>query len=38
LSALSATAVADDTWIRAYSEPFATPEECIGALELPKDA
>jgi haloalkane dehalogenase len=29
--------VVDDTWIRAYSAPFATPEECKGALEFPLD-
>jgi cis-3-alkyl-4-acyloxetan-2-one decarboxylase len=27
----------DDTWIRAYSAPFPTPEECKGALEFPLD-
>jgi len=27
----------DDVWIRAYSAPFETPEECIGALEFPLD-
>src|SRR6185436_6428440 len=32
------TAAVDDTWIRAYSAPFETPEECIGALEFPLDA
>jgi len=32
------TAAVDDTWVRAYSTPFETPEECIGALEFPKDA
>ncbi len=32
------TGVADDTWVRAYSTPFETPEECIGALEFPLDA
>ncbi len=32
------TAVVDDTWIRAYSAPFETPEECLGAVEFPKDA
>jgi len=32
------SAAVDDTWIRAYSAPFATPEECIGALEFPLDA
>lgn len=26
-----------DTWIRAYSAPFATPEECKGGLEFPLD-
>ena len=28
----------NDTWIRAYSESFATAEECIGAIEFPLDA
>ena len=32
------SAVVDDTWIRAYSAPFETPEECIGALAFPLDA
>ncbi len=32
------TAAVDDTWERAYAAPFATPEECVGALEFPKDA
>jgi pimeloyl-ACP methyl ester carboxylesterase len=32
------SAVVDDTWIRAYSAPFATSEECIGAFEFPLDA
>ena len=32
------TAAVDDTWVRAYSAPFETPEECVGALEFPKDA
>ena len=31
------TAAVDDTWIRAYSAPFPTPEECKGALEFPLD-
>ncbi|MEX0873892.1 MAG: alpha/beta fold hydrolase [Actinomycetota bacterium] len=31
------TGAVDDTWIRAYSAPFATPEECKGALEFPLD-
>jgi haloalkane dehalogenase len=31
------TAVVDDVWIRAYSAPFETPEESIGALEFPLD-
>ena len=25
-------------WIRAYSSPFSTPEECIAAIEFPLDA
>lgn len=32
------TAAVDDVWIRAYAAPFATPEECVGALEFPLDA
>ena len=32
------SAAVDDTWIRAYSAPFPTPEECKGALEFPLDA
>ncbi len=32
------SAAVDDTWIRAYSAPFATPEECIGGHEFPLDA
>jgi pimeloyl-ACP methyl ester carboxylesterase len=32
------TGVVDDTWIRAYSAPFETPADCIGAVEFPKDA
>ncbi|MEN8184828.1 MAG: alpha/beta fold hydrolase [Myxococcota bacterium] len=28
----------DDTWIRAYSAPFETAEECIGGHEFPLDA
>ncbi len=31
------TAAVDDTWIRAYSAPFSTAEECKGALEFPLD-
>jgi cis-3-alkyl-4-acyloxetan-2-one decarboxylase len=27
----------DDTWIRAYSSPFPTPADCVGALEFPLD-
>ena len=29
--------VIDDTWIRAYSAPFPTPEESKGGLEFPLD-
>jgi haloalkane dehalogenase len=32
------SAAVDDTWIRAYSAPFETPDECIGAVEFPLDA
>jgi pimeloyl-ACP methyl ester carboxylesterase len=31
------SSVINDTWIRAYSAPFATPEECKGGLEFPLD-
>lgn len=31
------SSVIDDTWIRAYSAPFPTPDECRGALEFPLD-
>lgn len=26
-----------DDWVKAYSAPFETPEECIGAIEFPLD-
>jgi haloalkane dehalogenase len=32
------SAAVDDTWIRAYSAPFGTPEECVGGHEFPLDA
>ena len=32
------TAAVDDTWIRAYSAPFPTKEECLGAIEFPLEA
>lgn len=32
------TAAVDDTWIRAYSAPFPTSQECKGGLEFPLDA
>jgi len=32
------SAAVDDTWIRAYSAPFETREECIGGHEFPLDA
>jgi len=32
------SAAVNDTWLRAYSAPFETPEECIGAVEFPLDA
>lgn len=28
----------DETWLAAYSQPFATKEECIAAVEFPLDA
>lgn len=31
------SAAVDDTWIRAYSAPFPTREECKGGLEFPMD-
>jgi haloalkane dehalogenase len=31
------SASVDETWIRAYSAPFETLEECIGAVEFPLD-
>jgi haloalkane dehalogenase len=31
------TAAVTDDWVRAYSAPFGTPEECIGAIEFPLD-
>lgn len=32
------SAAVDDTWIRAYSAPFPTPESCVGGHEFPLDA
>ena len=32
------SAAVDQTWIRAYSAAFDTPEECLGAIEFPMDA
>ncbi|HEY1743485.1 MAG TPA: alpha/beta fold hydrolase [Granulicella sp.] len=32
LNGLSRTQSIDDTWLRAYSAPFSTPEECAGAI------
>jgi pimeloyl-ACP methyl ester carboxylesterase len=32
------SAAVDETWIRAYSEPFGSPEECVGGHEFPLDA
>ena len=29
--------VIDDTWLRAYTAPFQTKEECKGAIEFPLD-
>jgi pimeloyl-ACP methyl ester carboxylesterase len=31
------TAHIDETWIRAYSAPFPTPEDCIGAYQFPRN-
>ena len=32
------SAAVTETWLRAYSSPFTTPPECIGAIEFPLDA
>jgi haloalkane dehalogenase len=32
------SAAVDDTWIRAYSDPFPDRESAIGGLEFPLDA
>ena len=32
------SAAVTDTWVRAYSAPFATPKESIGGYEFPIDA
>lgn len=32
------TGVVDEEWMRAYSMPFQTKEECIAAVEFPLDA
>lgn len=32
------TAAVDQDWLDAYSAPFQTKEECLGAVEFPKDA
>jgi haloalkane dehalogenase len=32
------SAAVTDSWLRAYSAPFTTPQECIGAIEFPLDA
>lgn len=32
------SAVVDEHWLAAYSAPFATKDDCIGALEFPLDA
>ena len=31
------SAAVDDTWIRAYTAPFPTRQECLGAIEFPLD-
>jgi pimeloyl-ACP methyl ester carboxylesterase len=31
------SAVVDETWLRAYSAPFGSKEECKGAIEFPLD-
>ena len=30
--------IVNETWIRAYSAPFESTEECMGAIEFPLDA
>lgn len=32
------SAAVDDNWIAAYSAPFPTKDDCIGAIEFPLDA
>jgi len=32
------SAAIDEDWIKAYSAPFQTKEECLGAIEFPIDA
>jgi len=31
------TAAVDDAWVRAYSAPFSTKAECVGAMAFPLD-
>jgi len=31
------TAHIDETWVRAYSAPFPTPEDCLGAYQFPRN-
>ena len=31
------TAHINETWVRAYSAPFPTPEDCIGAYHFPRN-
>jgi haloalkane dehalogenase len=31
------SAAVDETWLRAYSAPFETKEECLGGIEFPLD-
>lgn len=38
LLGLQNSSVITDTWIRAYSAPFTTPEESLGGYEFPIDA
>lgn len=36
LQGVVSTHANDPTWVRAYSAPFTTPAECVGAIALPK--
>jgi haloalkane dehalogenase len=36
LQGLVRTTIVDDTWLRAYTAPFCTPAESLGAIAFPK--